>query len=270
MNDQSQSPLTSQQREFWRDEGYLLLRDVLAPSRVRELKLALDTLHAQRASLAQLDRNDCSFDAKFVVNEDQLFLDLVDASPVFEIVTALLGPCIQLCLSQALIRPPSSSFKGFVHTDGGQAMQSLSLAPGSPPLQVKVQYFLTDLREPNGGNFILVPRSHLRPFPMYELDRGELLEKAVQLLAAEGDAVLFVHSLWHGVTANNSSRHRKSVIYGYNQMFMRPYDYHRAPETLLSRCTARQKRLLGVVGSAPQSYYYAPRDQVTIIEGVTR
>jgi len=33
------------------------------------------------------------------------------------------------------------------------------------PLQIKIQYFLTDLEEADSGNFTIVPGSHNRPFP---------------------------------------------------------------------------------------------------------
>ena len=35
----------------------------------------------------------------------------------------------------------------------------------SRPLAVKVMYLLTDVTEPDSGNFTIFPGSHLRPFP---------------------------------------------------------------------------------------------------------
>ena len=90
-----------------------------------------------------------------------------------------------------------------------------------------------------------------------------------QLLAKAGDVAIFTNALWHGAIKNVSKIDRKSLIFGYNQMFLRPYDYDTASKDLLATCTKRQRRLLGDVGTLkPQAHYYAPQDQVVVMEGV--
>ncbi|MEZ5549681.1 MAG: phytanoyl-CoA dioxygenase family protein [Pseudomonadales bacterium] len=91
---------------------------------------------------------------------------------------------------------------------------------------------------------------------------------AVPLLGKAGDCILFSHALWHGPGPNTSGRTRKSLLYNYCQLFMRPYDFETPPD-VLDRCTPRQRRLLGDLGYPfrPGSYTYVPADQVALIRG---
>ena len=107
----------------------------------------------------------------------------------------------------------------------------------------------------------------MRPFP--ELDEelpSPEMPGAVPLMGEAGDCFLFSHSLWHGPSKNNSGRARKTLLYNYCQLFMRPYDYAVTGD-VLDRCTPRQRRLLGDLGYdfRPGSYAYVPEDQAELI-----
>ena len=118
----------------------------------------------------------------------------------------MLGPYIQLSMSEAVIRLPDPEFKGYIHTDGGQALQHIRLSDTSWPLQLKIQYFLTDVLEPNGGNFTLVPGSHRQAYPEEGLPDGPESPGTVQLSVKAGDAAIFTHSIWHGPARNLSGQ----------------------------------------------------------------
>ena len=148
-------------------------------------------------------------------------------------------------MAEAIVRPPNPDDKGYIHTDGGQALRHIRVSETSWPLQLKVQYFLTDLPKPGSGNFTLFPGSHLRPYPEGDNPVNASTPGAVQLCAEAGDAVVFTHSLWHGVSTNHSRRARKSLIYCYSQMCFRTFDFNGHAPDLLDRCTPRQRRLLG-------------------------
>ena len=104
-------------------------------------------------------------DRRNVMEDADAFVELMDHPGILGVVVDLLGPYIQLSMSEAVIRLPDPEFKGYIHTDGGQALQHIRLSDTSWPLQLKIQYFLTDVLEPNGGNFTLVPGSHRQAFP---------------------------------------------------------------------------------------------------------
>ena len=91
----------------------------------------------------------------------------------------------------------------------------------------------------------------------------------MQLCVKAGDVVIFPHSLWHGAAPNRTRRARKTLIYCYNQMCLRPYDFEKATPELLERCTPRQRRLLGDLGREylPGAYFVPPPDHVEVISG---
>lgn len=262
--------LTEAQRRSWGENGYLHVPGAVPSENVAELLRAIDRLQEKYSATDSEKQFHIGLDRKFVVAEGPVFRDLMDSPYGFPHVLEIMGPCIQLSMSHALVRPAGNAFEGFVHTDGGQAMQSIRLAAGSRPLQVKVQYFLTDVDGEYCGNFLYKKGSHATPFPVYGGDGRKIMGGMEQLRVKAGDIAIFASGLWHGATRNESVFDRKSLIYGYNQMCMRPYDYAAAPQELLAACTGRQRRLLGDMGtSRPQAHYYAPKDHVAVMEGVT-
>lgn len=264
--------LTEAQRRQWAIDGYLLIKGALDQPHVARLTRALDALYDRHVTQAGADPAK-GLDRRNVIEDDDTFVELIDHPAVFGIVLDLLDPYIQLSMAEAVVRPPNPEFKGYIHTDGGPALQHIRVTETSLPLQLKIQYFLTDVREPNNGNFTVVPGSHLRPYPEGGLPAGPDTPGTVQLCVEAGDAVFFPHSLWHGparTSAQNMSREgRKSVIYCYSQMCFRPFDFVAPSPELLARCTPRQRRLLGDLGPAarPGAYFYSPKDQVELMHG---
>lgn len=260
--------LTKEQKTFFEENGYLHIQNVIDLDHRQELLEAMDFLSKKYSETDSKKEFQIGLDKKFIVAEHKAFRDLIDHESSFGYILDIMGPCIQLCMSHALIRPAGNEFKGIIHSDGGQSMQSVQLKEGSRPLQMKIQYFLTDVGTEYAGNFIFKPGSHKIPFPQYT-EKPNQAKDMKQLLVKAGDVAMFTNALWHGATRNDSGNDRKSVIYGYSQMFLRPYDYHIVPKEFLDMCTKRQKRLLGDVGiDKPQAHYYAPNNQLSVMEGV--
>ena len=131
-------------------------------------------------------------------------------------------------------------------------------------------YLLTDVTAADSGNFTVIPGSHLRPFPeRAERIPGPKTPGTVPLLGKAGDAYVFPHALWHGPSPNHSGKARKTLLYNYCQMFMRPYDFGAPYTSLFGRCTPRQRRLLGDLGHdfRPGDFFYAPEDQEALMTG---
>ena len=260
--------LTEEQQRQWAIDGYLVLKNVLSRDETKLFTREIDRLHRKHVlrnpevdSMKGLDRRN-------LLPDSDVFIDLMDHPAIFDLVLDLMGPYIQLSMAEGMMRPPNPDFQGYIHTDGGQAMRHIRVTETSWPLQIKIQYFLTDVVRPNTGNFTLFPGSHLRPFPEGDKPVTADTPGAVQLCVKAGDAAVFSHSLWHGVSPNLSKRARKTLIYCYSQMCFRPFDFHSQPSEILDRCTPRQCRLLGDLGDNPRaaSYFYSPKDQVELIE----
>jgi hypothetical protein len=194
------------------------------------------------------------------VGLDGRFLDLVDGAVHYDIMLRLLGTQISLTKTQFLVVPSGCVESAYLHTDAG-SMSDIFLGVGSEPIMCSVQFFLTPLASTEMGNFTCVPGSHVKRFPWPD-DNAEHSQIRVgqplggeipssvraQVIAQPGDAVFFLHSLWHGVSDNTSETDRRSIIYSYARSFVRPYDYEDVPLAVLKAGSERQRRLFGDLG----------------------
>ena len=275
--------LTEEQKCQWKEDGYLVLKGVLSDEEIKNVTTVVDQMDEEHREQLHSEGVQNESDAKpytglnklNIIENSDIFVELMDHPVTFPVVLELLGPFIQLSMSQAMIRPPNPENKGLAHAlhpDGGQAMQRIRVDNNSLPLQIKIQYFLTPLATPEHGNFTIVPGSHHRPFPAAQLGNAESPHnaEAVQLCVEAGDAAVFPHALWHGASSNRSDYARKTLIYCYNHHCFRAYDYKEVSPELLERCTPRQRRLLGDIGEwQPGSYFYSPADQEEVMKGHT-
>ncbi len=275
--------LTDEERRQWAVDGYLHLKGVLAPAEVRQYCGLIDSIRHQpgwepRPELplghyGWVERNPTAddpesfMDRRDLLGYGQPFLDLMDRPNVFKVILELLGPYIILSMSQAIVRASTTTFPGFVHTDGGEALRQIRVTETSRPLAAKVLYLLTDVEGPECGNFTVFPGSHLRQIP-YGGATAPTPETpgAVQLGGTAGDCYVFSHALWHGPAPNHSGTARRSLLYNYAQMFLKPYDFP-TMSNVMSACTPRQRRLLGDLGhqGRPGDYFYVPPDQEEIV-----
>jgi Phytanoyl-CoA dioxygenase (PhyH) len=276
--------LTDEQRRQWATDGYLHLEGVLSEAEVVRYRQELDRIrplpgweparieglpigHYERLEGARDPDPEGFMDRRDLLEYGPAFLDLIDFPPVFDLIVDIMGPNILLSMTQAIVRPSTEKFPGYIHTDGGEALREVRVTETSRPLALKALYLLSDVVGADAGAFTVFPGSHLRPFPA-RLDPPltPRTPGAVQLPGRAGDCYLFSHSLWHGPSANLSGRARKTLLYNYCQLFLRSYDHHDvSPEA--SKGTARQRRLLGDLGYEfrPGSYFYVPVDQQQVI-----
>ena len=236
--------MSPEEREAWNREGYLLVHGVLSEVEIDELISGIDRLSQTGEFALGVAGNDRDLKIVNAVSKTAVADDLLDHRNVFGKVLALMGPYIQLAGSEIIVRQAHDDFLVRLHTDGGTSLRRIFPSPESLPLQLKVQYFLTDVSEPDSGNFVVVPGSHIVSFPEDGVDWASVAGDAVSIRAKPGDAVIFPWSLWHGVAPNRSGRVRKSVILRYSQMWCRPADYDKQPPEILQRMTTRRRRLL--------------------------
>lgn len=259
--------LTPQQRRQWEEEGYLLIEQALTESEVASLLDA--TARVVEASRETVDQGTGGAQQAFkvvrAVERDAALDLLIDHPATLPVLLALLGPSLQILGTEIFVRRPAPGREPLVewHKDGGPALARILHQSGQPALQLKIQYFLTDLSEADSGNFLLVPGSHRRPFPADGRVSEDDLARSVQVLARPGDALIFPWALWHAVAPNRSDRVRRSVTFRWGQLFCRPYDYERLPAHLLARWTPRQRRLFGELGDArqPHEFYYTDESE---------
>jgi ectoine hydroxylase-related dioxygenase (phytanoyl-CoA dioxygenase family) len=266
--------LTAEQQNHWHEEGYVILKQVLSPPEVDSLLKAVESAietYVQETPHLQSTTSKFGKGAYTIIRaiEQTDALDpLTDHPNTFGTILSLMGPYLQIMGTQIYVRHPhDDALMGF-HTDAGPSLQQIHPHPQSLPLQFKVQFFLTDLSQPDAGNFMCVPGSHKKPYPSKAFEKGIYPEGATQVLAEAGDAVMFPWALWHGVGPNKTDRIRKSVTFRYGQMWSRPYDYERLPAHVHQRMTPRRRRLFGDMGEGYHpTDYFKPKDQLEIILG---
>lgn len=277
--------LNKAQRNQWAINGYLQLEGALTADEVHFFSAELDRIRdlpgwepdpgcLPRGHYAWLPHAKSQDPEGFMDRRDllpygQAFIELIDRPGVFDLVVDIMGPYVLHSMSQAIVRSSTDEFPGYTHTDGGEALRRIRVTETSRPLAMKAMYLLSDVDGDESGNFTVFPGSHMRPYPE---DPGSApspqMPGAVPLTGKAGDCYLFAHSLWHGPSPNHSGKARKTLLYNYCQMFVRWYDFGATSE-VKDQCTPRQRRLLGDLGYEfrPGSYFYAPEDQIDVIEG---
>lgn len=254
-------------RERWVNDGYIHIRKALSEADVKEALEGVDVAvrnqdAVRTAHLSFRNDHDHSVRVRNAAVASPLLLKLVDHPSVFPTLLELLGPDLHVLGTEAFVREAGDQPLESWHTDGGASLMGIVLDPSSRALQLKVQYFLTDVSEPNAGNFTIIPGSHrIRPERLDDdcylpeantcWERGKMPPNAVQVLAEPGDAVIFPYNLWHAVAPNSSGHVRRSVIIRYGHLWCRPLDFHRIPPEIVNVMTQRQRQLFGEFSDKP-------------------
>lgn len=285
-SNQALVPITPEEERTFRTQGYLLMRGALSPAEVGALLAESERLITAAEQGGSVVResyyHENSYKVAQVLRRTDALDHLIDHPSYFGRLVSLIGPYIQLMGTEIFIRGAAedAAITGF-HTDLGPALQGfLPTDDANPFLQIKVQLFLTDLSEPDSSNFALIPGSHRRRVTetdamclIHEVNRridadGSLPPDAVQVLARPGDALMFPHTLWHGVSRNRSGRTRYSIALRYGQTALRPHErFDFVLTDTRRRLTPRQRRLLGDFGGGSSSPY-RPHQQLDVIQGV--
>lgn len=275
----------------WDADGYTIIRGAVREDQLARWQNGLDALHSaflagrlpnlsQDKETAQVfpphwewideswQRSTIAFRRWRIVEDDPVFLEMLDHPSWFPFVHTLFGDFLQASLTHLIVYPPEAHDAPYLHVDGGDSLGRIRPDAGSLPLSVKAMIFLTDLNDRDAGNFSVVPGSHRRPYDQAEANRILRESGQQQLMFRAGDCVLFPHSLWHGPAPNLSNSTRKTLFVGYAPTFLRPYDYERIDSGTLAMATPRQRRLLGDLGGwewRAGCHYYAGPDQAAVM-----
>jgi hypothetical protein len=266
------SILSDSFREAWQRNGYIHLTGVLDERLLRRMRRGVeDTVEkfealpdTQRLSHLGATGTTASDDMRLrnVVSLSSFMDELLDLPGVFELALALLGPYMQVCGTEILLRRPYPKEALALHVDGGSSLGRMLPNVESNVSHVKALYFLTDVEGADQGNVVLVPGSHVVEFPSSSqaLAAHPFRKKAFQVSARAGDVILFPATLWHAVAPNKGDVTRTSLVVWYSQLWARPVDYFTIDPRVLERLTARQRLLLGGLPGAKPVTFYLPME----------
>jgi ectoine hydroxylase len=251
------APPTPGQRFQFDTHGYLILEGFLKPDHVSRLLEALDRAVERRRrqvdedpSLGRITLRSGRQSARlfYILDDDPMFLDLLDWAPLMPFVRALLNPDPHHCASDAILEHGADLMdrKGGWHIDGNDN-GFRGLGRPIPLLQLKVGYYLTDMTRPGNANLTLVPGSHRSAAePSRDAQMGgEPVPGALQVCAPAGTAILFHNAIWHTAAPFSSPEGRRTMLYyAYEHPWMMACEetWHYGKDFYNRRLTRAQRR----------------------------
>ena len=300
--------MSPEQRRKWDEDGYLIIKKALSAKEVTELIAEVDRLDEASQRLGR-DPNtllhvvniinaateglfqSVQGSAGTILRHEpcEAFLNLIDHPSHLGIVCELIGAAIQLSWAEGMVRPPSLTPANRWHKDGSKPYYFASVDRMTPLQWARIGFFLTDVDEPDMGNFTVIPGSHRSGFPrlpqglehaltissftkfqqVEQIDAG--VPGARQVTVEAGDAVLFHNALWHCVPRNTSNVRRRNLWYVYTPVWQRLGDRTENSPELLARCNAVRRQLLGAMVDPSTNGGIHPSDEdvplVRLFEG---
>lgn len=237
--------MTAAQRDFFDQEGYLVIENALDAEMIGRLTAAADRVDRRERRSRKL--GDHGVLSKFrAIVEDDLFLELLDWPRTFPLIWDILGWNVQHYISHLIYYPPEPDGKPdrrrHWHQDGGRPVPEMERP--HPRLSLKVAFWLTDIDEPERGGIRIVPGSHRRDRPPDSEPQADP-EGALQVQVKAGTAVLFDRRMWHARGTNTSEMTRKVLFLGYSYRWLRGLDYNLMPAEILAKCGPIRRQLLG-------------------------
>ena len=243
--------LTDEQREQFRDEGYLIVRNVLEEHMISRLIEAGDRLLATGERYNRFMTNGGLYDGyRNCITMDDAFIPLLTNEITLSLVVQLLGSNLQLSTSHLIHRwpdppgTPDSVRRPGWQRDNGRTSLDLG-AVNYPRIGLKCAFYLTDLSEPNSGVTMLSPGSNLLK-ERVEIPEGKTdPANAIEPLLNPGDCIIFEYRTWHAGAPNFTDITRKAVMIGYAYRWLKPMDYVKQDLPFLEKLSEIEKYLVG-------------------------
>lgn len=274
--------LTAEQERQFEEDGFFLVEDALSTQEVGELLGVIAELYGRYRRERNLGPHE-PFQMRNIVALHPVFKKVMDHPGMLPLVVDLMGFNIQLRTSHMDVRPSQpaavaekelGSAESFFPWHADQPDYGWPLVDRVIPfMEMKIGYYLTDLRQHHSGAICVVRGSH-RSSPWIERDGRKVAdpERIVEVNVRPGTALVWRTALWHCVTPNLSDRARKCLYYGYHPRWIRPSDFDRQEPRVLEGCTPIQLQLLGELGTGKKNYsgddaaqpvsrYWRPKDE---------
>ncbi|MBP3962635.1 MULTISPECIES: phytanoyl-CoA dioxygenase family protein [Paenibacillus] len=218
--------ITAQDVEFYKENGYLLVKGVFNKEEIVQMRKAVDGI-IDRAARANMDHN-AQWQGDFLPAEelkklvlkgfhdvhyhDASFLRALSHPNMTDVLSQIIGPNVQLHHSKMLVKPPENGAAFPMHQDH-------PYFPHEQHTMLAASVHLDDADLENGCLHVM-PGSHkwgeLPHMGRHYLNAKEYpVSDGVPCVAEAGDVLFFNYLTIHGSPANRSERTRRNVLFQY-------------------------------------------------------
>src|SRR5262245_11296280 len=245
--------LTDDERRQFEASGYLVVPHALAPAMNARLLAVADRLDARERTAETRGKLMSLTD---VIKEDPSLVELVTYPTTFPKVWGILGWNIYLYHSHLDVTPPADEaalqWRVAWHQDSMRVNDEIETHP-RPRLSLKIGYYLTDVSEPDRGNTLILPGSHLSDEIDCPADGESDPDGAEPVRLRPGSALIIDRRIWHSRSPNLWNRTRKVIWLGYAYRWLRPKD-EMTVAGLLPGLDPIRRQILGAGQSANGAY----------------
>ena len=217
--------LTPAESALFDELGYLVIENAFDPEMLRQLISVVDAIDRDERDIEH--GADRLLSVANIIHRNDLFVELLDWPRTFPKIWGILGWNIHLYHSHMDVTPPAgpetATWHVAWHQDSMRVNDEIETHP-RPRLSLKVGYYLTDVSEPDRGNTLIVPGSHLHDEIDVPQDGVSNPAGSAPLCVKAGSAVLIDRRLWHSRSMNTARLTRKVLWYGYSYRWLKPKD----------------------------------------------
>jgi phytanoyl-CoA hydroxylase len=214
--------------EFYKKNGYLLVRGVFNPIEVEEMRGSVERIIKRAAQMKKDDNHQWQGDflppeelKKLVLKgfhdmhyHDSCFMRAVIHPNMVSVLSQIIGPNVQLHHSKMLVKPPEKGAAFPMHQDK-------PYFPHVNDTMLAATVHLDNADEENGC-LRVIPGSHkqgiLPHVGTYYLNHKQYpITEGLPCVAEAGDVLFFNYMTIHGSESNRSARTRRNVLFQYRE-----------------------------------------------------
>ena len=212
------TPLHPDQKQFFEENGFLVIRNALTPAINQQVMEACDRLAHVFLNKGKIQNKPWYNDLDLrpgLLNEQALY-DLVTCPTIVPLIVQLLSPNIHLHSTALTYKRPENPdlppYRRGWHRDIRipRDLGHVNL----PMVGIKVCYSLTEFDTPDSGMTLMAKKSHLANEPLI-IPKGKIDPPAYEVIDLDlkaGDAVLFENRIYHTARVDISTSESVSAV----------------------------------------------------------
>ena len=226
-------------------EGYLVLRNFIAPERLAALRQKVEDIYAEQGESAGTEFRQEPQTRRLanLVNCGELFEDVVAEARILPYVRQVLGADFKLSSLNFRSANPHSDWVQPLHCDVG------ALPDAQGFWICNVIWLLDDFTADNGTTRFVPGTHHTGKLPQEVLADPLAPHSAEKLLLEKAGTVVVMNThMWHGATANRTANHRRALhsLYGRSDKPQQQYQKQLLSPAVQQRLRPALRKLLAL------------------------